>query len=143
MRKKLGIAVVTALLASPFAAQAQGIFGGMERGAAEGSAAGPVGGIVGGAGDGVKGCSASTQGHATIAIGCMSTGQLIAITGTIAIITDGPARARQCSHTGLPLLFMAGSGPAPEGLRKGEAGWPVALAGRTRFARECAASSRL
>jgi len=69
--------------------------------------------------------------------------QLIAITGTIAIITDGPARARQCSHTGLPLLFMAGSGPAPEGLRKGEAGWPVALAGRTRFARECAASSRL
>ena len=56
MRKKLGIAVVTALLASPFAAQAQGIFGGMERGAAEGNrAAGPVGGIVGGAVGGAAG----------------------------------------------------------------------------------------
>jgi hypothetical protein len=56
MGKKLGIAVVTALLASPFAAQAQGIFGGMERGAAEGNrAAGPVGGIVGGAVGGAAG----------------------------------------------------------------------------------------
>ena len=38
------------------------------------------------------GCSA-TQGHATIAIGRMCTDQLIAITGTIAIITDRPARS--------------------------------------------------
>ena len=93
MRKKFGMAIVAALRRS-IAVHAQGIFGGMERGAAEGSAAaGPVGGIVGGAGDGVKGCSASTQGHATIAIGRMSTDQLIAITGTIAIITDGLASA--------------------------------------------------
>jgi hypothetical protein len=49
MQKKFGIAVVTALLASPVAAQAQGIPGGAERGAAEGSAVGgPVGGAVGG-----------------------------------------------------------------------------------------------
>jgi hypothetical protein len=53
--KKLGIAVVTALLTWPLAAQAQGIFGGMERGAAEGNrVAGPVGGIVGGAVDSTK-----------------------------------------------------------------------------------------
>src|ERR1700757_3117257 len=45
--KKLGIAVVTALLTWPLAAQAQGMFGGMERGAAEGNrVASPVGGIV-------------------------------------------------------------------------------------------------
>jgi hypothetical protein len=50
MQKRFGIAVVTALLASPVAAQAQGIPGGAERGAAEGSAVGgPVGGAVGGA----------------------------------------------------------------------------------------------
>jgi hypothetical protein len=56
MRKKLGIAVVTALLTWPLAAQAQGIFGGMERGAAEGNrAAGPVGGVVGGAVGGAAG----------------------------------------------------------------------------------------
>jgi hypothetical protein len=50
MRKKFGMVMVAALLATPVAVHAQGIFGGMERGAAEGSAAaGPVGGIVGGA----------------------------------------------------------------------------------------------
>ena len=52
MRKKFGMAIVAALLAVPVVAHAQGIFGGMERGAAEGSAAGPVGGIVVGAGGG-------------------------------------------------------------------------------------------
>jgi len=63
MRKKLGIAVVTALLTSPLAAQAQGIFGGTERGAAEGNrAAGPVGGIVGGAAGGVNGVLGINQG---------------------------------------------------------------------------------
>jgi hypothetical protein len=50
MQKKLGIAVVAALLVSPLAAQAQGLIGGAERGAETGArAAGPVGGIVGGA----------------------------------------------------------------------------------------------
>ena len=50
MRKKFGIAVVVALLAAPVAVHAQGVIGGMQRGAAEGSyAAGPVGGVVGGA----------------------------------------------------------------------------------------------
>lgn len=39
---KFGIAIVTALLASPFAAQGQRIPGGAERGAA----GGPVGGAV-------------------------------------------------------------------------------------------------
>jgi Protein of unknown function (DUF1236) len=56
MQKKFGIAVVTALLAWPVAAQAQGIPGGAERGAAEGSAVGgPVGGAVGGVVGGVAG----------------------------------------------------------------------------------------
>ena len=56
MQKKFGIAVVTALLAAPVAAQAQGIPGGMERGAAEGNAVGgPVGGVVGGLVGGVAG----------------------------------------------------------------------------------------
>ena len=50
MQKKLGIAVVAALLATPVVAQAQGLVGGAERGAEAGDrAAGPVGGIVGGA----------------------------------------------------------------------------------------------
>src|ERR1700730_14649992 len=56
MQKKFGIAVVTALLASPLAAQAQGIPGGAARGAAEGAAVGgPVGGAVGGVVGGVAG----------------------------------------------------------------------------------------
>jgi hypothetical protein len=56
MRKKFEIAVVTALLASPIAAQAQGIPQGAQRGAEEGTAAGgPVGGVVGGAAGGVAG----------------------------------------------------------------------------------------
>ncbi len=50
MQKKFAIAVVTALLALPVAAQAQGLVGGAERGADRGErAAGPIGGIVGGA----------------------------------------------------------------------------------------------
>ena len=56
MQKKFGIAVVTALLAAPFAVQAQGIPGGMERGAAQGNAVGgPIGGVVGGVVSGVAG----------------------------------------------------------------------------------------
>jgi hypothetical protein len=56
MRKKFGIAVVAGLLTAPVAVHAQGIFGGMERGAAEGSyATGPVGGVVGGAVGGAVG----------------------------------------------------------------------------------------
>ena len=56
MRKKFGIAMVVALLGAPVAVHAQGIIGGMQRGAAEGSyAAGPVGGIVGGAVGGAVG----------------------------------------------------------------------------------------
>jgi hypothetical protein len=56
MQKKFGIAVVTALLASPLAAQAQGIPGGAARGAAEGGAVGgPVGGVAGGVVGGVAG----------------------------------------------------------------------------------------
>ena len=50
MKKKLGMVVMTALLATPIAAQAQGLVGGAARGADEGDrAAGPVGAIVGGA----------------------------------------------------------------------------------------------
>jgi hypothetical protein len=50
MQKKIGIAVLAALLAAPVVARAQGIVGGAERGANAGDrAAGPVGGIVGGA----------------------------------------------------------------------------------------------
>ena len=49
MRGKFGIAVVVTLLVAPVAVHAQGVIGGMQRGAVEGSyAAGPVGGIVGG-----------------------------------------------------------------------------------------------
>jgi hypothetical protein len=49
MQKRFRMAIVTALLTSPFAAQGQGIPVGAERGAAEGSAAGgAVGGAVGG-----------------------------------------------------------------------------------------------
>jgi Protein of unknown function (DUF1236) len=56
MQKRFGIAVVTALLASPLAVQAQGVPAGAERGAAEGSAVGgPVGGAVGGVAGGVGG----------------------------------------------------------------------------------------
>jgi hypothetical protein len=56
MQKKFGIAVVTALLASPLAAQAQGVPAGAERGAAEGAAVGgPVGAAVGGVVGGVAG----------------------------------------------------------------------------------------
>ena len=48
--KKMGIMVAAALLATPLAAQAQGLVGGAERGAdTGGAAAGPVGAIVGGA----------------------------------------------------------------------------------------------
>ena len=56
MRKKFGIAMVVALLAAPVVVHAQGIIGGMQRGAAEGNyAAGPVGGVVGGAVGGAVG----------------------------------------------------------------------------------------
>jgi hypothetical protein len=56
MRKTFEIAVITALLASPLTAQAQGIPRGAQRGAEEGSAVGgPVGGAVGGAIGGVAG----------------------------------------------------------------------------------------
>jgi hypothetical protein len=56
MRKKFGIAVVTALLASPIAAQAQGIPQGAQRGAEEGSSAGgPVGRAAGGVAGAVGG----------------------------------------------------------------------------------------
>jgi hypothetical protein len=56
MQKRFGMAVVTALLASPFAVQARGIPAGAERGADEGSAVGgPVGGVVGGVAGGIGG----------------------------------------------------------------------------------------
>src|SRR3984893_6995605 len=56
MLKILKFATVAALLAAPIAVHAQGVPGGMRRGAAEGNAAaGPVGGIVGGAVGGAVG----------------------------------------------------------------------------------------
>jgi hypothetical protein len=66
MQKKFGIAVVTALLASPLAAQAQGVPAGAERGAAEGGAVGgpvgaAVGGVVGGVAGGVGGLLGADQ----------------------------------------------------------------------------------
>jgi hypothetical protein len=60
MLKILKFATVAALLAAPIAVHAQGVIGGMQRGAAEGNAAaGPLGAIagsaVGGAVGGVNG----------------------------------------------------------------------------------------
>lgn len=60
MERKLGIAVIAALLTVPLSAQAQGTVGGAqtgaERGAATGTnAAGPIGGVVGGVVGGVTG----------------------------------------------------------------------------------------
>ena len=56
MRMKFGIVVVAALLAAPVAVHAQGVIGGMQRGAAQGNyVAGPVGGVVGGAVGGAVG----------------------------------------------------------------------------------------
>lgn len=50
MQKRFGIMVMAAILATPFAAHAQGLVGGAERGADQGNAvAGPVGAVVGGA----------------------------------------------------------------------------------------------
>jgi hypothetical protein len=55
--------VVTALLTSPFAVQAQGIPAGAEHGADEGSAVGgPVGGVVGGVVGGIGGLLGVDQG---------------------------------------------------------------------------------
>ena len=86
MGNKFGIAMVVALLVAPVVVHAQGIIGGMQRGAAEGNyAAGPVGGVVGGA---VGGAVGGVNG----ALGVnppprYSLVQLITIAGTIAIIT--------------------------------------------------------
>lgn len=56
MRKQLGIAVITGLLASPVAARAQGIPCGAQQGAAQGNAQfGPPGAFVGGLFGGVAG----------------------------------------------------------------------------------------
>src|ERR1700757_2215472 len=56
MLKMLKIAAVAALLVAPAAVHAQGVFGGMERGAAQGGrAAGPLGAVVGGAVGGAAG----------------------------------------------------------------------------------------
>ena len=56
IRRFIGITVVAASVALPFAAQAQGVPGGVERGSREGErAAGPVGAIVGGVIGGVVG----------------------------------------------------------------------------------------
>jgi hypothetical protein len=99
MLKLLKYAVVVSFLAIPAAVHAQGIFGGMERGAAQGGrAAGPVGsvvgGAVGGAVGGVNGASASTRG--IITTGGL-TARFIAITiiGTITITADKPAQFSQ------------------------------------------------
>ena len=63
MRKISGIAVLSGLLVFPIAAQAQGVVGGAERGAAEGNRAlGPVGGLVGGVVGGVTGGVAGVLG---------------------------------------------------------------------------------
>jgi len=63
MNKKMGIAVLSGLLTLPLAAQAQGVIGGGERGAAEGgAAAGPVGAVVGGVVGGVTGGVAGVLG---------------------------------------------------------------------------------
>ncbi len=63
MQTKLGIAVLSGLLTLPLAAQAQGVIGGSERGAAEGgAAAGPVGAVVGGVVGGVTGGVAGVLG---------------------------------------------------------------------------------
>ena len=56
IRRFIGIAVVAACVGLPFAAQAQGVPGGVERGSREGErAADPVGAIVGGVIGGVVG----------------------------------------------------------------------------------------
>jgi hypothetical protein len=56
MLKLLKFATVAALLAAPVAVHAQGVIGGMQRGAAEGNAAaGPLGAVAGGAVGGAVG----------------------------------------------------------------------------------------
>jgi hypothetical protein len=56
MLKLLKFAAVAALLAAPIAVHAQGVIGGMQRGAAEGNAvAGPLGAVAGGAVGGAVG----------------------------------------------------------------------------------------
>jgi hypothetical protein len=63
IRRLLGTAAVVAVMALPAVAQAQGVPGGIERGAAEGErAAGPVGAIVGGTIGGVVGGVAGVLG---------------------------------------------------------------------------------
>jgi len=63
MQTKMGIAVIAGLLTLPFAAQAQGVISGSERGAADGgAAAGPVGAVVGGVVGGVTGGVAGVLG---------------------------------------------------------------------------------
>jgi hypothetical protein len=63
MNKVMGIAVLSGLLTLPFAAQAQNVVGGAERGSAEGgAAAGPVGAVVGGVVGGVTGGVAGVLG---------------------------------------------------------------------------------
>lgn len=63
IRRLLGTAAVVAAMAIPAVAQAQGVPGGIERGASEGErAAGPVGAIVGGTIGGVVGGVAGVLG---------------------------------------------------------------------------------
>jgi hypothetical protein len=63
IRRLLGTAAIVAALAIPAVAQAQGVPGGMERGARDGErAAGPVGAIVGGTIGGVVGGVAGVLG---------------------------------------------------------------------------------
>ena len=63
IRRVLGTAAIAAMLVIPAVAQAQGVPGGIERGAAEGErAAGPIGAIVGGTVGGVVGGVAGVLG---------------------------------------------------------------------------------
>ncbi|WP_395666022.1 DUF1236 domain-containing protein [Methylocella sp.] len=67
MQKKLGVAVLAALIAAPAGAYAQGVVGGAQSGAERGMATGqsmggPIGGVVGGAVGGATGAAGGLLG---------------------------------------------------------------------------------
>src|SRR6185437_6581245 len=80
----IGMTALVAALALPSLAQAQGVPGGIERGARDGErAAGPVGGVVGGVvaawSEALPACWASMNARAFAAMWSSSTGPLIAM----------------------------------------------------------------
>ena len=106
MRMTFGIAVVAALLAAPVAVHAQGVIGGMQRGAAQGNyVAGPVGGVVGGAVGGAVGGVNGALGinpgpRYEFSFGLLPPLIITTIAGTITTDRSGKKTARDALPTG-------------------------------------------